>query len=144
MTLDQLNPDVVLAKILDKNVTVQTSVAQSYPIRCYADGQMPNKDLGDEFLSVIWNGAARSRTRPLGCFIGNLALTVYCKALNNMTANRPRIRHILRQCQFKAADSCKDGFHFSIDPSQVITPTTVNTRTGYSVTTINVEWRTTK
>ena len=101
-------------------------------------------DLGDEFLSVIWNGAARSRTRPLGCFIGNLALTVYCKALNNMTANRPRIRQILRQCQFKAADSCKDGFHFSIDPSQVITPTTVNTRTGYSVTTINVEWRTTK
>lgn len=142
MTIADLNPDIVLAKMFDGKVEVQTSATEAHEIRCYADGKQPNKGLADEFLNVLWNGSAKARTFPPGCFKGDLALSIYCKTQTDGTAKTQRIRQILRQCQLIASGTVKDGFYFSVDPSQVITPTTTNTTTGYSRTTVNVQWRT--
>ena len=75
-----INPDVVLAALLDRKVSVQTSATESYAIRAYADEERPNKGVADEFIDIEWNGSARSLTRPLGLFRGNLALVIWCKA----------------------------------------------------------------
>lgn len=141
MTLAELNPDIKLAQLLDGNIEVQTSATDKYSIRCYADGKMPNKGLADELVYIQWNGSAEARTFPAGCFKGNLALTIYCKAQADNTAKTQRIRQIMRQCQLLAAGVVIDGFYFSVDPSQVIQPTKVNSTIGYSTTVINVKWR---
>lgn len=141
MTLDALTPDVALSGLLDSKVEVQTSATKKYAIRCYADGKQPNKGLGDEFLSVLWNGAAVALAQPTGLFRGNIALTVYCKTQGDGTVKTQRVRQILGQCHALTDGKTADGFFFRLDPTQVITPTTPNLTTGYSITVINVEWR---
>lgn len=141
MTLDALTPDVALSEMLDSKVEVQTSATKKHAIRCYADGKQPNKGLGDEFLSVLWNGAAVALAQPTGLFRGNIALTVYCKTQGDGTVKTQRVRQILGQCHTLTDGKMSDGFFFRLDPTQVITPTTPNLTTGYSTTVINVEWR---
>lgn len=143
MRLDELTPDVALASLLDSKVEVQTSATAKRTIKCYADGKQPNKGLADEFLSALWNGSARSWTRPIGQFEGSIALTVYCKTQTDGTVKTQRVRQMLAQCQMLADGISAGGFFFKVDPRQVITPTTPNLTTGYSTTVINVEWRTT-
>lgn len=138
----ELVPDVVLAKMLDNNIEVQVTENTYQPVRCYADGLQPNKGVGDEFVTVMWNGSAQSRTQPLGCFMGNLALTIFCKLQKNNTVKTQRIRQIIGQCQQLVNGKCHDGYVFIIIPSEMITPTKADSSTGYSHTTINVQWRT--
>lgn len=140
MNIADLNPDVVLAGLLNNRVEVQTSARTGYNIRCYADGKQPNKGVADEFLSIIWNGAARSRTQEGNCYIGDLALTIFCKTQADNTVKTQRIRQILGQIQKLASGVSVDGFFFHVDPQQVITSTYTDS-TGYSRTTVNVEWR---
>ncbi len=75
-------------------------------------------------------------------FNGNIALSIYCKLQADGTAKTQQIRSIIGQCRQKAMGKCVKGFIFRMDPKQVITPTTPNPVTGYSMTVINVEWRT--
>lgn len=141
MTLAELTPDVALAALYDNNVAVQTSATESRTVRCYADGKQPNKGLADEFLTVMWNGAASARLAGAGLLSGNLALSVYCKTQADGTVKTQRVRQMLAQCQSLADGIAHGGFFFRLDPSQVITPTTPNLTTGYSVTVVNVLWR---
>lgn len=146
-TIADLNPDVALAALLDGKVTVQTSATQSHTIRCYADGKQPSVGLADEFLSLTWNGAARSLTQDPAIFSGSLMLIVSCKLLNStrdgQTVNTSRVRKILAQVAPLVHRKVSQGFIFTFDPSQVITPTTTNLTTGYSTTILNVEWHVT-
>lgn len=142
MTLEELQPDVALAALLDRKVEVRTST-KKYAIKAYEQAKMPNKGLDNEFLTVQNNGVITSLTRPIGIFKGNLALTLYCKSYADGTANTARLRQMIAQCA-KLVD-CKtlQGFFFSLDPTNVITLPTANPTTGYATTTINVAWHTT-
>lgn len=143
MTLADLTPDVALAALLDGKVEVQTSATSKYAIKAYEQAKMPNKGLADEFLTVQNNGVIRSLTNPLGVFSGNLALTLYCKANADNTAKTARIRQMIAQCVELADRKTSQGFFFSLDPTNVITPPYVNTTNGYATTVINVAWHTT-
>lgn len=142
-TLADLTPDIVIASLLDKVVTVQTSATESHVIRAYADEDKPNVGLGDEFIEVDWNGSARSLTRPLGVFRGNLALSIYVKTQTDGRAKKKLVRQIIAQCEELVNGNVSDGFYFEFDPMNVITPTTVNLTSGYSTTVLNVSWRVT-
>lgn len=141
--LADLNPDVALASLLDGKVTVQTSATESHAIRAYGDEERPNKGVGNEFIDIEWNGAARSLTHPLGLYCGNLLLTIWCKAQPDGRAKKKLVRQIVSQVETLVNGKTADGFHFTFDPSQVITPTTTNLTTGYSTTILNVEWHVT-
>lgn len=141
-TIADINPDQALAKLLDKKVKVQTSATQSHTIRCYGDGERPNKGLGDEFIEIGWNGSARSLTEEPALFRGNLLLTVWCKTFGDSRANKGRVREIVAQAAGAMNRALTSGgYVFRFDPTAVITPTTTNLTTGYSTTILNVEWR---
>ncbi len=142
MTIAELQPDVALKALLDGKVEVQTSATESHTISCYEQGKQPNKGLADEFLTVQWNGSARSRSERLGIYQGALALTIYCKLQTDNTANMQRIRKILDQCQGLIHRKRSEGFFFTFNAMNVITPTTPNLTNGYSTTVLNVEWHT--
>lgn len=142
-TLADLTPDIVLAALLDEVVTVKTSETESHSIRAYADEEKPNVGLDNEFIEVDWNGSARSLTRPLGVFRGNLALSIYVKTQTDGRAKKKLVRQIIAQCEELVNNKVSDGFYFEFDPLNVITPTTVNLTSGYSTTVLNVSWRVT-
>ena len=142
MNLSELTPDTALAALLDGNVEVQTSEKSSRKVRTYAQAEQPQTGLADEFISVFYNGTVRSLTRPLGIFRGNLAITLYCKSNSDGTAKKKRIASMIEQCEFLVNGTSLFGFYFELDPSNVITPTTVNLTNGYAITVLNVKWNT--
>ena len=142
-TIADLNPDAVLATLLDGKVTVQTSKTASHTIKAYADEDRPNKNLADEFIDVEWNGGAQSLTEDPALFKGNLMLTIWCKAQTDGRAKKKLVKQIVAQIAPLVHLAVAGGYVFRFDPSQVITPTTTNLTTGYSTTILNVEWHTT-
>ena len=142
-TIADLNPDAVLAALLDGKVSVQTSKTASHTIRAYADEERPNKNLADEFIDVEWNGGAQSLTEDPALFKGNLMLTIWCKAQTDGRAKKKLVKQIVSQIAPLVHLAVAGGYVFRFDPSQVITPTTTNLTTGYSTTILNVEWHTT-
>lgn len=140
-TIADITPDIVLAKLLDNKIKVQTSATQSHAIRAYDDESRPNKGVGDEWVDVEWNGVARSLTDDPALFRGNLLLTVWVKAQPDGRAKKKIVRQIVSQIAPLVHFAVAGGYVFRFDPSQVITPTTTNLTTGYSTTILNVEWR---
>lgn len=140
-TIADIAPDIVLAKLLDNKIRVQTSATQSHAIRAYDDESRPNKGVGDEWVDVEWNGVARSLTDDPALFRGNLLLTVWVKAQPDGRAKKKIVRQIVSQIAPLVHLAVAGGYVFRFDPSQVITPTTTNLTTGYSTTILNVEWR---
>lgn len=140
-TIADIAPDIVLAKLLDNKIKVQTSATQSHTIRTYDDESRPNKGVGDEWVDVEWNGVARSLTDDPALFRGNLLLTVWVKAQPDGRAKKKIVRQIVSQIAPLVHLAVAGGYVFRFDPSQVITPTTTNLTTGYSATILNVEWR---
>ena len=140
-TIADLNPDAALAALLDGKVTVQTSATQRHTIRAYADEERPNKNLADEFIDVEWNGGAQSLTEDPALFRGNLMLTIWCKAQTDGRAKKKLVKQIVAQIAPLVHRKVSQGFVFSFNPTNVITPTTTNLTTGYSTTILNVKWR---
>ena len=140
-TIADIAPDIVLAKLLDNKIKVQTSATQSHTIRAYDDESRPNKGVGDEWVDVKWNGVARSLTDDPALFRGNLLLTVWVKAQPDGRAKKKIVRQIVSQIAPLVHLAVAGGDAFRVDPSQVISPTTTNLTTGYSTTILNVEWR---
>ena len=143
-TIADIAPDIVLAKLLDNKIKVQTSATQSHTIRTYDDESRPNKGVGDEWVDVEWNGVARSLTDDPALFRGNLLLTVWVKPQPDGRAKKTIVRQIVSQIAPRVHLAVAGGYVFRFDPSQVITPTTTNLTTGYSTTILNVEWRDSK
>lgn len=138
-----LNPDAVLAKLLDNKIKVRTSATASHTIRAYGDEERPNKNLADEFIDVEWNGGAQSLTEDPALFKGNLMLTIWCKAQTDGRAKKKLVKQIVSQVAPLVHRKVSQGFVFTFDPTNVITPTTTNLTTGYSTTILNVEWHVT-
>lgn len=142
-SIADLNPDVALAALLDGKVSVQTSKTASHTIKAYADEERPNKNLADEFIDVEWNGGAQSLTEDPALFRGNLMLTIWCKAHPDGRAKKKLVKQIVSQVAPLVHRKVSQGFVFTFDPTNVITPTTTNLTTGYSTTILNVEWHVT-
>lgn len=143
MSIAEINPDVVLAELLNDNVIVNTSATKRRTLKAYPANKQPNKDLPHEYLSIYQNGITESVTKPIGLYRGNLALAIFVETQSDNTVKTHRIQQIMEQCE--AMVNCKSygGFYYEFDPLNVITPTTTNISTGYSTTILNVEWRTT-
>lgn len=125
--------------MLDGNVKVQENA-----VAIYAHGQQPNVKLPDEYILVLNNGGAKSRTYPLGCFTGNLMIVLNCKMFEDGTVKANRIAKLISQLEGLINDKAYKEYFFTLDTANPITPTTQNYSTGYSTTILNVEWRSTE
>lgn len=141
MTIADINPDIVLARLLDNKVRVRTSATQCHTIQCYADEERPNKGVGDEFIQIGWNGPARSLTQDSGPYSGSLMLEIWCRTQTDGRAKKKLVKQIVSQVAPLVHRKVSQGFVFTFDPTNVITPTTTNLTTGYSTTILNVKWR---
>lgn len=142
-TIAELNPDAVLASLLDKKISVQTSKTESHTIRAYGDEERPNRGIDDNFIEIGWNGGARSLTEEPALFRGDLALAIWCKTQSDGRAKKKIVRQIISQIAPMVHRKVSQGFIFIFDPTNVIMPTTTNLSTGYSTTILNVKWRVT-
>ena len=141
--ISDITPDTVLAGMLDNAVIVTTSKTQNHSVRAYGDGETPNTISDDEFISIGWNGNVQSVTFPVNIYKGNLILSIYVKTQSDGRVKKHITAQIVERCVRLIDGKAKEGYCFTLNPSNVITPTTVNLTTGYSTKILNVEWHTT-
>lgn len=141
--ISEITPDTVLAGMLDNAVIVTTSKTQNHSVRAYGDGETPNTVSDDEFISIGWNGNVQSVTFPVNIYRGNLILSIYVKTQSDGRVKKHITAQIVERCVRLIDGKAKEGYCFTLNPSNVITPTTVNLTTGYSTKILNVEWHTT-
>ena len=142
MRPSKIRPDLALKSILDKQIMLQKSATESVAIKTYAQGEKPNTELDDEFIEIQFNGAIRSKTKPIGVLSGNLIVAIYVKSYEDGSVFQYRFDSILEQLEQKVSGLTVDGFFFSLNLDNIITPTTVNITSGYSATILNVKWHT--
>lgn len=141
--ISEITPDTVLAGMLDNAVIVTTSKTQNHSVRAYGYGETPNTISDDEFISIGWNGNVQSVTFPVNIYKGNLILSIYVKTQSDGRVKKHITAQIVEKCVRLIDGKAKEGYCFTLNPSNVITPTTVNLTTGYSTKILNVEWHTT-
>lgn len=142
MRPSEIRPDLALKTLLDGQIVLRKSATESVVIDVYAQGERPNTGLASEFVDILFNGAVRSLTKPIGVLRGNVAVSVYVKSYEDGSVFQYRVDSILKQIEEKVSSASSGDYFFEINPDNIITPTTTNIASGYSTTILNIEWHT--
>lgn len=142
MRPSEIRPDLALKTLLDGQIVLRKSATESVVIDVYAQGERPNTGLASEFVEILFNGAVRSLTKPIGVLRGNVVVSVYVKSYEDGSVFQYRIDSILKQIEEKVSSVSAGDYFFEINPDNIITPTTTNIASGYSTTILNIEWHT--
>lgn len=142
MRPSEIRPDLALKTLLDGQIVLRKSATESVVIDVYAHGERPNAGLASEFVEILFNGAVRSLTKPIGVLRGNVVVSVYVKSYEDGSVFQYRVDSIMKQIEEKVSSKESDGYFFEINPDNIITPTTTNIASGYSTTILNIEWHT--
>lgn len=142
MRPSEIRPDLALKTLLDGQIVLRKSATESVVIDVYAQGERPNTGLASEFVEILFNGAVRSLTKPIGVLRGNVVVSVYVKSYEDGSVFQYRVDSIMKQIEEKVSNSTSEGYYFEINPDNIITPTTTNIASGYSTTILNIEWHT--
>lgn len=142
MRPSEIRPDLALKTLLDGQIVLRKSATESVVIDVYAQGERPNTGLASEFVDILFNGAVRSLTKPIGVLRGNVAVSVYVKSYEDGSVFQYRVDSIMKQIEEKVSSASSGDYFFEINPDNIITPTTTNIASGYSTTILNIEWHT--
>ena len=142
MRPSEIRPDLALKTLLDGQIVLRKSATESVVIDVYAQGERPNTGLASEFVEILFNGAVRSLTKPIGVLRGNVVVSVYVKSYEDGSVFQYRVDSIMKQIEEKVSTASSGDYFFEINPDNIITPTTTNIASGYSTTILNIEWHT--
>lgn len=142
MRPSEIRPDLALKTLLDGQIVLRKSATESVIIDVYAQGERPNTGLASEFVEILFNGAVRSLTKPIGVLRGNVVVSVYVKSYEDGSVFQYRVDSIMKQIEEKVSSASSGDYFFEINPDNIITPTTTNIASGYSTTILNIEWHT--
>ena len=142
MRPSEIRPDLALKTLLDGQIVLRKSATESVVIDVYAQGERPNAGLASEFVEILFNGAVRSLTKPIGVLRGNVVVSVYVKSYEDGSVFQYRVDSIMKQIEEKVSNAMVGNYFFEINPDNIITPTTTNIASGYSTTILNIQWHT--
>lgn len=150
MIADFIYPDVVLAEALNGNIIIEkvflTDGIEEYvpfEVPVFSSSGMSNENLPEAFVQIRFNGAIKSVTIPMGIYTGNLAIIIYLRPYQDMSANLEMYKSLVQQIEEKAINRAIGGYFFAYTPNNVITPPTTSASTGYTTMILNVSFRTT-
>lgn len=130
-------PDVELASALDNQIFVGTT-----PVKVYSDWERPTNGLPTDFITVYINGDPGGVAMDVNFASGYLMVSLYCKMNDNGSVKKNRIAKILEQFDYLLEKKITQNYVFEYTANDFITPTTPNVTSGYSITTLNLRWRT--
>lgn len=133
-----INPDVELAAALTGQIAVNKK-----PVTVYSDWERPTNGLPDDFITIYMNGDISGVGMDTPYARGYLMVSLYCKMNSDGSVKKNRVRKILEQFDTLLEKKLTERYHFEYAADMFITPTTPNSSSGYSITTLNLKWNTT-
>ena len=140
--VSSIEPDVALKTYLSGKVFVGSGESK-VEVPIYGDWERPTNLVPDDFISVYTNGDIVGVGADTPYATGFLMVSLYCRLNDDGTVKKHRINKILEQVDTIVDKKIAGDYYFYFDARRFITPTTPNQSTGYSVTTLNLIFRTT-
>lgn len=137
MKPSDITADIELAQILRTSVQVEGSA-----ISVFADGSRPTEFNGDDFIDVVYNGQPEVITHDNKLGGGFILISLYCRLNQDGTIKKNRISKILEQMDTSLLHLAGTKYFYKLNLKTPVTPTTADWSSGYSVTRLNVKWRT--
>lgn len=135
-----IKPDKALAEFLDGMITVGE---EAELVKVYSNWERPTNQLPADFITVYINGDIGGVGTKTDYADGYLMVSLYCKMNDDGSVKTNRIGKILEQFEKTIDRKSIEGYFYEYDHEHIITPTTPNQSSGYSITTLNMEWHTT-
>ena len=133
-----IQPDVELADALTGQILVGTT-----PVAVYSDWERPTNGLPDDFVTVYLNGDIGGVGMDTPYANGYIMVSLYCKLNDDGSVKKNRVKKILEQFDTLLEKKLTERYYFEYAADMYITPTTPNSSSGYSITTLNLRWNTT-
>lgn len=133
-----IKPDVALAAELEGQIHVGSDT-----VKVYADWAKPTNGLPTDFISIYINGDIGGYGLDNNFARGYIGVSLYSKMNDDGSVKSNRIKKILEQFDALIDKLVADKYYYRYPKDRFITPTTPNVTSGYSITTLNLEWHTT-
>lgn len=134
-----IQPDAELRDFLQGKIKVGQSI-----LKVFSDWERPTNGLPSDFLVIYVNGDIQGLGSDVPFAKGYLMVSLYCKLNDNGSVKSNRVQNILKQFDTLIEGATTENYHYEYDMQRFITPTTPNQTAGYSISTLNLRWTTTK
>ena len=129
---------------LSGKINVVVSGNKTAPVSIYGDWEKPTNTSPSDFIVCMLNGDFSGVGMDTPFARGYIMVSLYCKLNDDGSVKKKRVEKILKQFDDLVQNKCTDNYHFEYSTERFITPTTPNQTTGYSVTSLNLRWTTTR
>lgn len=136
-----IRADIELRQLLAGSIVVDNGDGTTTTLPVYCDGERPNNAAPEDFVEISYNGSPYSVTEGLEVIRGDMAVALYCKLFSDDTVKLNRVRRILSQFANKVNRHTSEHYFYTLDLDMFITPTAADLTSGYSITILNVLWR---
>lgn len=141
--ISSIHPDVELRDFLqEQNIHVELADGSAQEVTVYGDWERPTNEVPSDFMVVMLNGDIGGVGMDTRYADGFIMVSLYCKMNDDGSVKKQRIDKILSQFDEVVERLLTEHYFFKYAPLRFITPTTPNITSGYSVTTLNLEWHT--
>lgn len=139
MKPSSIHPDVELRDFLQNRIVVGS---KSEKVAVYGDWERPTNGVPKDFIVIMLNGDVGGVGMDTPYANGYLMLSLYCKLNDDGSIKKNRIAKILAQFDELIENLNLAHYFYKYASPQFITPTTPNITSGYSITTLNLQWNT--
>lgn len=137
MKPSDITADTELAQILSTNVKVDGEF-----IAAFGAGARPTEFVGDDFIDIVYNGYPEIITHDGQLGGGLMLISLYCRLNQDGTIKKNRVNKILAQMDTALLRLTGTKYFYKLNLKTPVTPTTADWSSGFSLTRLNVKWRT--
>ena len=142
ITPSSIHPDEELRDFLQNKIRVGLAGGGSQMVTVYGDWERPTNEVPSDFLVVMLNGSIGGYGMTSPYAEGYIMVSLYSKMNDDGSVKKQRVSKILAQFDDLVEGLSTENYFYKYAPQRFITPTTPNVTSGYSVTTLNLEWHT--
>lgn len=141
--ISSIQPDVELRDFLQgKDIHIVDADGAQSSVVVYGDWERPTNEVPSDFVVVMLNGDIGGYGMSSPYADGLIMISLYCKMNDDGSVKKNRVNKILSQLDSLLEKLTTENYFYKYAPQRFITPTTPNVTSGYSVTTLNLEWHT--
>lgn len=141
--ISSIHPDVELRDfLLGQDIHVVDADGTERKVTVYGDWERPTNEVPSDFLVVMLNGDIGGYGMSSPYAEGYIMVSLYSKMNDDGSVKKQRVDKILDQFDHLVEKLVTENYFYKYASPRFITPTTPNVTSGYSVTTLNLEWHT--
>lgn len=136
MNLSDINFQEELVAAINGTISIGQEI-----VPVYGQSTRPSSSYPSDFIDVTTLSSPTSVSENHATISGSLEFTIYCKLNPDGTAKNNRIKKVIEQVEGKLKGLLTEHYFYKLSPYNFLAPTITDINSGYSYTTIYLDWR---